>query len=121
MATSPQTQAINTANEIINVAGQLKALYDLATLIQAQWTDNAVANTPNAQATAVVNADGSTGAVDGTPNVAHQITNSNLVRSLSANQITSMKTVLDTFVSMVNGNAVSATPGIRAILNSATG
>jgi hypothetical protein len=118
---TPQNQAINVANNIIGLAAQLKAVYDAYKVVSAQWTDVAVANTLNAQATALANTDGSLGAADGTPNVAHPIATVGLSRALSANQVTSMKTVLDGFVTYVEGGAVSANPGARAILSSAAG
>jgi hypothetical protein len=121
MAMNPQTQAIGTANQLISLAVQLMAIYQQMVVIDAAWTDNSMANTMNALATAVLNADGSVGAVDGTPNTAHPITNISLQRSMSATQITQLKTVLDNIVTYVNGGAVSATASARGILNSASG
>jgi hypothetical protein len=116
-----QEQTINTANQIISIAGQFKILYDLIGVVQAQWMDNGVANLLNAQASAVLNADGSIGALDATPSMNHPIIAPNIARNLSANQITAMKTVLDAFKSFVDGNAVPATGNVRAIISSATG
>jgi hypothetical protein len=121
MAMTPQTQAIGVANQLIGLAAQLLAIYQQMVIIDAAWADGSMANLINALATASLNADGSIGAVDGTPNTAHPITNLALQRSMSATQITQLKTVLDNIVTYVNGGAVSATASARGILNSASG
>lgn len=125
MSVNPQTQAIQTANQIIALASTLLGVYQQMVIIDAAWTDNGAANILNALKTVALNADGSAGTSDGvTPNVTHPIDPAlfpTLTRSLSANQIASMKTILDNIVTYVNGGAVSATASARAILNSATG
>ena len=124
MAATPQTQAIAVINQLENIAIQLMAVYQQMVVIDAAWTDNAMANTINALGTVTLNADGSTGAVDATPNTAHPIDPNkypSLSRTLSAVQITQIKTTLDNVVTYVNGSAVSATASARAILNSASG
>jgi hypothetical protein len=121
---NPQTQAIQTANQLINLSAQLMSIYQQMVVIDAQWTDQGAANIINALGTVVLAVDGSTGAADGTPNVTHPISPTlypSLTRSLSANQITSLKTTLDSIVTYVNGSAVTAVPTARAILNSAVG
>lgn len=124
MSATPQTQTIQTANSLISLAGQLLSIYQQMVIIDAAWTDNGEANILNALGTVTLAPDGSTGSADATPNVAHPISPTlfpSLSRSLSANQITSIKTVLDSIVTLVNGSAVSAQAGARGILNSAVG
>jgi hypothetical protein len=124
MAVNPQTQAIAVINQLENLAIQLMAIYQQMVVLDAAWVDNSMANTINALGTVVLNADGSTGAADGTPNTAHPIDPNkypSLSRTLSATQITQLKTILDNIVTYVNGSAVSATASARAILNSAFG
>lgn len=124
MAVNPQTQAIAVINQLENLAIQLMSIYQQMVVLDAAWVDNSMANTINALGTVALNADGSTGAVDATPNTAHPIDPNkypSLSRTLSATQITQLKTILDNIVTYVNGSAVSATASARAILNSAFG
>jgi hypothetical protein len=116
-----QTQAINVANTIISLSQQLKAIYDAYSVVQQQWNDDAIANTLNAQATAAVNTDGSLGSPDGAPNVTHPISSGLMARALSSNQVASMKTILDAYKSLIDGNAVSAQLSARAVISAAVG
>jgi hypothetical protein len=121
---NPQTQAIQIANTLFNLSSQLMAVYTQMVVLDQQWTDQGSANVINALGTVAINVDGSTGASDATPNVAHPVDPAkypSIQRSLSANQISSIKTVLDNIVTYVNGSAVTATPSARGILNSAVG
>lgn len=124
MSLNQQTQSIQVANTIIGLSAQLLAIYQQIVILDAAWTDNGVANVLNALGTVALNVDGSTGAVDGSANVTHPINPAlfpSLSRTLSATQITSLKTILDNVVTYVNGGAVSATASARSILNSASG
>jgi hypothetical protein len=124
MAVNPQTQAIAVINQLENLAIALMSIFQQMVVLDAAWVDNSMANTINALGTVVPNADGSTGGIDATPNTAHPINPllyPSLSRTLSATQITQLKTILDNIVTYVNGSAVSATPSARAILNSAFG
>ena len=116
-----QTHVINVANELIALGQQLKAIYDSYNIVALQWNDDTIATLLNNQTTGSVNADGSVGAADGSPNVTHPITNAQLLKALSANQITSVKTILDGFKQMVDGSAVSANGAARAILSATVG
>lgn len=123
MATE-QSQAIGVANGIIAAAQQLQAFYTSMTTLNQQWTDDAVANTLNALATAAQNTDGSLGTADTTPNTAHPIDTrvvTTLSRAISANEIASLLTIMQNVLTYVNGSAVSATSGVRALLNNVTG
>lgn len=127
MSATPQTQAIQLAGQIMQVGASLLNLMQQVQAIDAAWNDNGVANILNGLGTVTLLADGSAGAADSTPNVAHPISPTlfpALGRLISANQITSIKTVIDNLPTWINnGAAVAATgtAGQRAILNSATG
>ncbi len=121
---NPQTQAIQIANQLTGLSSQLMAIYTQMVILDAAWTDQGIANVLNAMGTVVLNTDGSTGTVDVSPNVTHPLDPAkypSLTRSLSSNQITSLKTILDNIVTYVNGSAVSATASARAILNTSVG
>jgi hypothetical protein len=124
MSTNPQTQAIQVTNALISAAQQLMGIFNTMATLDAQWTDQTTATILAAMGTVTQNADGTLGAVDATPNVAHPLntaTYTTLNRAISSNQITQIKTVLDAVVTLVNGSAVSAQTGARAILNVAVG
>lgn len=124
MAANQQTQAIQIANQLVSLSSQLLAIYTQMVVLDAAWTDQGTANVLNAMGTVALNTDGSTGAADGAANVTHPLDPAKypvLSRSLSANQITQLKSVLDNIVTYTNGGAVTATPSARAILNSAVG
>lgn len=123
---TPNTQAIAVANVLINNANALMQIYNSQVVLDAQWTDDSVATTLADMTTAPLNTDGTqnTASPDGSPNSAHPI--SALVypllsRPLTSVQIAQLKTILDAVVTLVNGSAVSAQTGARAILNSAVG
>jgi hypothetical protein len=121
---NPQTQSIQVVNGLIMLAQQLMGLYSQLEMLDAQWTDQNVATTIAAMTTAALNADGSIGANDGTPNSAHPLSPvayPMLMRSMSSTQIGQLKSTLDAVVTYINGGAVSANPGARAILNGAVG
>jgi hypothetical protein len=123
--TTPNTQVISVANTIITNAQSLIQIYNSQNQIDLQWTDDSVATYLAAFNTAALNADGTQSSTqDGTPNSAHPIQASAyppLSRPLTATQITQMKTIIDAVVSLLNGNAVSAQTGARAILDAAVG
>jgi hypothetical protein len=121
MASTPQTQAVQVANGLIGAAQQFMSIYAQLVTLQQQWTDNAVATTLSLMATAALNSDGSLGAADGSPNVAHPMTNVGLSRAISSTQVTQIKTILDGFVTYINGSAVTTQASARPILNVAVG
>ncbi len=123
MATQ-QSQAIQVANQLMSLSQQLLSIYQQMLTLDAAWTDDAVATVVAAMATTALNADGSSGAADGTPNVAHPIsltTYPTLSRAVSSNQIAQAKTIMDGIVAYVGGQAVTTQAGARAILNAVTG
>ena len=120
MAATPQTQAIQVANQLINLAQELISIYQAMVVLDAAWTDQGVPTTLANMATDTLNLDGSVGAVDGSPNTAHPI-NPGLTRAISSNQIGQIKTIMDGVVSYVGGAVVTQQPGARSILNAAVG
>jgi len=117
---TPQSQAISGAEVLINAAESLMVVYNLMAALDNQWNDIGMATTLAAMQTASLNADGSLSTtVDTTPNTAHPIVA--LPRALSSTQLAQIKTIADAVVSLLNGNAVSAQGGARAILNAAVG
>lgn len=124
MAVTKQSQAIQTANGLVNAANQLMSLYQQMTVLDAAWTDDGVANVLAAMGTVALNTDGSLGAADGAPNIANPLnpaTYPALSRAISSNQIGQLKTILDGVVGYVNGSAVSTQASARPILNVAVG
>ena len=124
MTANIQSQAIGLANTTIALGAQLLALYQQITALDQAWSDVNAGATINALGTVAQNADGSLGAADGAPVVTHPISPAlypSLMRSMSANQITVVKTMLDNVATYVNGTAVSATGGVRQALNTASG
>lgn len=118
---TPQTQALDVANNLIGLSAQLIGVYNACKAVQTQWTDDNVANMLALQATAVLNADGSVGVADGAPNVAHPMTHPLLLRSLSQTQITQLKGIIDSFVAFVEGQAIGVNANTRAFLQFAVG
>lgn len=119
---TPQQQALNTINNLISAAQTIIAVYNNQSALDQYWTDNNIANTLAALGTVALNADGTMGTADGTPVETHPLnpaTYPSLGRTLTPTQINQIKTILDAVVSLVNGNAVSAQGGARAILNAA--
>lgn len=124
MAATQQSQAIQNANTIIALAGQFLTLNYAIAQISNAWADDGTATVLNAMGTTALGADGTAGAADGSPNVAHPLDLSKypaLSRAISANQIASLLTELQTVTTLVAGSAVSAQPGMRGILNAAVG
>jgi hypothetical protein len=121
-----QSQAIQNANQVISLAQQLLNLYISITAVNNAWNDDGSLTVIQNLATCALNADGSLGTADGTPNNQHPIdtrvvANAALQRAVSENTIASCLTQLNNIVSFINGNAVSATPGVRSLLNQVTG
>lgn len=124
MPANAQSQAVQTANQLINLAAQLMNIYQQMVVLDAAWTDQGSAAVLAALGTVAVGADGSTGAADANPTAGHPIDPTKypaLSHTLSATQITQLKTVLDNIVTYVNGQAVPATASARGILNASFG
>lgn len=124
MATTPNSQAVQVANQLIALSQQLLAVYQQMVVLDAAWSDNAVATTIAAMSTTVLGADGAPGAADGAPNTAHPISLGvypTLSRAVSSTQISQAKTIMDGIVAYVGGQAVTTQIGARAILNAVSG
>lgn len=124
MAANQQSQAIQIANQLIGLSAQLMSIYTQMVALDAAWTDQGAAGVIAAMGTVVPNTDGSLGAADGAPNVAHPLDPAkypSIMHSLSSNQLGQCKTILDGLVAYVNGSAVTTQAGARAILNAAVG
>lgn len=124
MAATAQSQAIQIVNSIIALGVQLEGLYNQIGIVAAQWNNNGVQTVIGAFGTVSQNADGSQGASDGAPNNAHPMnlaTYPALSRSISANQVSALLSILQDVQSFINGNALSATGGIGQIINGVVG
>jgi hypothetical protein len=124
MTATPQSQAIQVANQLFSNASALMAIYQSQIAIDNTWNDNTVGATLNAMSTVALNSDGTAGSADGSPNVAHPLSPTlypTLQHMLSSNQISSIKTILDEIVTYINGQAVATQAAARAILNSGIG
>lgn len=126
MSATEQTQSIGNSNQILGLAGRLMDLYNGCKQGINAWNDDGTLTVVQHLATAAQNADGSLGAADATPVNANPIdtrvtANATLVRAISANNLSSLVTQLGNFVSLVEGNAVSAQAGFRSLFNQATG
>jgi hypothetical protein len=124
MAATQQSQAIQVANQLISLSSALLSIYQQMVVLDAAWTDDAVATTVAAMATTALNADGSAGSVDATPNTAHPINLAlypTLSRAVSSTQIAQAKTIMDGIVAYVGGSAVTTQVGARGILNAVSG
>lgn len=124
MTTTPNTQAIQVANQLMSLSQQLIGIYQQMVVLDAAWSDDSVATTIAAMTTTALNSDGTLGTADGSPNVAHPISLTaypTLSRAVSSNQLGQAKTIMDGIVAYVGGSAVSTQAGARAILNAVSG
>lgn len=90
MAATPQSQAVNLANDLLSVAQQLQAARGAVDDFLRKYTALNLSAVWDALPTAAQNTDGSLGAADGTPNNAHPIDTrvvSGLNIPLSANNL----------------------------------
>jgi hypothetical protein len=120
MSGTLNSQGVKTANTILQLSQQMMSIYSQIVSMDAAWTDTGAATVIAAMATTAVNADGSSGASDGAPNVAHPINTviyPQLTQSVSSTQLAQAKTILDGVRSYIEGQAVSTQIGARAILN----
>jgi hypothetical protein len=124
MSATPQSQALQIANQIMSLSQQLLGIYQQMVILDAAWTDDAAAATIAAMTTTTLNGDGSQGSADATPNTAHPISLTlypTLSRAVSSTQIAQAKTIMDGIVSYVGGTAVTTQASARPILNAVTG
>src|SRR6266436_6441176 len=111
---NPQTQAIQTANTMFNLAAQLMSLYTQMVALDAAWLDQGSAAVLAAMGTVIQNADGSLGTADVTPNITHPLDPTkypSIQRSLSSNQIASFNTGIWGQVHLLTGGAFTPAAG----------
>lgn len=125
MSATPQSQAVSLANTILSIDAQIASLFAQANQVIALWSDTGAEAVVNALPTAALNADGTLGTADGTPNTAHVIDTrvvTALTRAISAADVGALKLyVLGNFVSMCNGTAIGVLPAMRQLINKAQG
>lgn len=109
MAQTKQASSINFAKQIISLNAQLLNVYAQILPALAANTDEAYMTTVAALPTGALNADGTVGTADGSPNVAHPITAPvSDPLNKSSNQIATAMQVLTDFKSFMENVAVSA-------------
>jgi len=110
MAATQQSAGVNGANLLYNAVQQLRLLRSAVNEFVTQYNDNSWGTVWAAFATAAVNADGSLGQADASPNAAHPIDTriiSGLQSDRSVNDMTSAVTALEAFQSFLTGAAVA--------------
>lgn len=106
MANSPQTTAVNMANQAIALGQQLASLDDLIGAFMTQYNAIVPDTQWSAMATATAATDGSiSGTPDGSPNNAHPITVAGLYKS--RNQLISIITAFTQFRNYTGNVAVT--------------
>lgn len=118
MATLQSDIGISYANQIIQIVQQLRAIRAMCAEIQVINTNTPLGNLWNALNTTALNADGTLGAADATPNNAHPIDTrvyTQLTRGqVSATQLASGLTLVLNVNGLLAGSSISsnlATPG----------
>ena len=106
MATvSKQQSAINAAQNLAGLMGQFVALRQGAKAFVDAYNSEAYNTTWTNMATAALNADGSIGTADGTPNTAHPITVGNIYKSET--QLVAAVVCLQQFINFCSNQAVT--------------
>jgi hypothetical protein len=124
MTATPNSQAIQVANQLMSLSQQLISVYQQMLTLDAAWSDDAIAATLAAMTTTALNTDGTPGAVDGAPSATHPISLTvypTLSRAVTSTQLGQAKTIMDGIVAYVGGSAVTTQVGARAILNIVSG
>src|SRR4029077_14269975 len=121
MAATPQSQAINGANDLLFVMQQLQQVRATVDNYVRQYTASNYSAAWNAAATAAQNTDGSLGTADGTPNTAHPIHTrlagaANLSIPISAANLVNGVALLQALQAFFTNGAV-ATSNRDAVLN----
>ena len=105
MANTKQTGAVNAATQLVGLAQQFQSIRAAAKAFVDQYNSEGWNNFWNAMATAAVNADGSLGAADGSPNTAHPITVGNVNKS--ATSLIAGVTLLQDFLNFCQNGVVA--------------
>jgi len=119
MANTEQATAINYAQSILQLLGQLQAVRNQVAAMVITYADLAPSTIWNNLATFAWNADGSAGTADGTPNTAHPISVSGLNRSEV--QLAAGVQLLADFQTFVAGGALAATSSRNATIDQLVG
>jgi hypothetical protein len=112
MSASLSSQAIQIANGLITITQQLAGLKTSIDQLSAQYTSLTLGTPLAAMATTPVNADGTLGTVDGSPNVNNPIdprvpAQAGLTRAVKATDIGSALTMLQAVSTLLAGSAVT--------------
>jgi hypothetical protein len=129
MTTTLESQAIGVANTLLMTAQSLVALVNTINATSTEYTQLTLGTVFSAMATAAVNADGSLGTADATPNAAHPINPAALLtaqgltlnRAISATDLGSLLTFLQAVASLAAGNVVTQQGQAPQILAKITG
>lgn len=113
--------SLTMANQLVALCQQIKNVSDAVTQFNTRNTDVSPDAYWRQMPTAGVNADGTIGAADGTPNLAHPITAGNLNRA-EADLLQGL-TALAEFTQFLNGTLPAGRVGVNrlAVLDTLTG
>ena len=119
---NPNTQLIGIINSLVSLAQSEAQLVAQINQISAQWTAMNLGASIANLTTMALNADGTAGANDGSPNSAHPISLNNppnyaLGRAMTGLQVTQVLGVLQAVAAAFAGQAVSANAGASAIID----
>lgn len=124
MTSTPQSQVIGAANQLINIGQQLYNLQIAIDAVNKQYSQLTLGTTLGALATTATATDGSLGAADGSPNAAHSIDTriyTTLSRAISANDLGSLNTLITAVSTLLSGSAVSQQGQAPQLLNKIIG
>ena len=124
MPATLQTQAVQVANNLIGIAQTLYQLQDQINLNAAQFMQLTLGSVFTAMATCASNADGSLGAADAAPAAGHVIDTrvvTGLSRAVSANDLATLNTLLQSVATLLSGAAVTQQGESPQLLNKLIG
>lgn len=112
MADTKQTKAIAAANGIIGIAQQLSSLRSTINAFVAPYNSEGYSTVWNNLATAALNADGSLGTADASPNTSHPIdtrvaANQGLLKAVSATQLVNAVAMIEQLQNFFGNLAVT--------------
>lgn len=124
MASSEETQVIELANDLNDFAAQFLAVIEAATELNARWNALNAQAVMNAMGTVATNADGTLGTADATPVTGHTInpaTYPGFSRQTSAYNWGALLTLVQQFLNLNNGQAVTTQANAPTLLAEMTG
>lgn len=110
MADTKQTRALNAANSLMSIAGQLAALRATINQFVTQYNSEGYGATWGNLGTCAQNTDGSLGAADGSPTAGHPIntgTYPTLNKAVTAAQLTSGVSLIEQLQNFFGNSAVT--------------